>query len=95
MSELLTLWDEHRNAGWPRFSDPREGELMTLDTVISGCVTFYLESEGGLDQPRVEILESCLADLEPLLPNLPDEAVEYFARLQILARLLLEASLPT
>lgn len=33
---------------------------MTLDTVISGCVTYYLESEDGLDPQRIDILENCL-----------------------------------
>ncbi|MEK6527133.1 MAG: hypothetical protein AABZ22_09690, partial [Nitrospirota bacterium] len=79
-----------RDAGWPKFTDPNEGELMTLDTVISGCVTYYLESEDGLDPQRVEILESCLADLNGLLPELADEAGQYFERLRTLATLLLE-----
>lgn len=64
---------------------------MTLDTVISGCVTCFLETEAGLDSQRVEILESCLADLNELLPDLADEAVPYFERLRALAGLVLEA----
>jgi hypothetical protein len=63
---------------------------MTLDTVISGCVTYYL-SESGLDPQRVRILEDCLADLGDLLPELDSDAAEYFQRLQHLGRLLLEA----
>ncbi|TLY17249.1 MAG: hypothetical protein E6K69_02460 [Nitrospirae bacterium] len=63
---------------------------MTLDTVISGCVTYYLESEDGLDPQRIDILESCLADLNGLLPELANDASEYFERLRTLATLLLE-----
>ncbi len=90
MNDIVSLWQVHRDAGWPKFTDPNEGELMTLDTVISGCVTYYLESEDGLDPQRVEILESCLADLNGLLPELADEADQYFERLRTLATLLLE-----
>ena len=28
-------------AGWPTGLGPHEGELMTLDTVIGGCVRYY------------------------------------------------------
>jgi len=63
---------------------------MTLDTVISGCVTYYLESEDGLDPQRIDILETCLGDLNGLLPELADDASEYFERLRTLASLLLE-----
>ncbi len=90
MNDIVSLWQVHRDAGWPKFTDPNEGELMTLDTVISGCVTYYLESEDGLDPQRVEMLESCLADLNGLLPELADEAGQYFERLRTLATLLLE-----
>jgi hypothetical protein len=65
--------------------------LMTLDTVISGCVTYYLDAEGGLDPQRVTMLEGCLADLDDLLPGLTDEPREYFQRLRSLAHLLLDA----
>lgn len=91
MNDIVALWQAHRDAGWPRFSDPNQGELMTLDTVISGCVTYYLESESGLDPKRVAILEDCLADLNGLLPDLTDDANAYFERLRTLACLLLDA----
>lgn len=90
MTDIPSLWVKHREAGWPHDTGPNEGALMTLDTVISGCVTYYLESEDGLDPRRVEILEDCLADLSGILPDLAEEAVEYFDRLQTLGRLLLD-----
>ena len=92
MSDILTLWHVHRDAGWPVVSNIHEGELMTLDTVISGCVVYFLESEEGLDQQRIDMLRSCLDDLNGLLPDLPEESGPYFARLQTLADLLLAAN---
>lgn len=89
--ELRTLWDQHREAAWPKFSSPSEGELMTLDTVISGCATYYFD-ERSLDGPRLAMLGHCLDDLDALLPDVPEEAGEYFARLRTLAEVLLETS---
>jgi hypothetical protein len=91
MNDIPSLWLKHREAGWPHGVGPNEGELMTLDTVISGCATYYLESEDGLDSQRVDILEDCMADLDGLMTDLADETIEYFARLQTIGRLLLEA----
>jgi len=91
LNDLVSLWHTHQNDGWPKFSSPNEGELMTLDTVISGCVTYYLESEDGLDPQRIDMLESCLGDLDGLLPELADDASAYFERLRTLASFLLEA----
>lgn len=91
MTDVTSMWETHKDAGWPRFSSPYEGELMTLDTVISGCVVYYMEHKEGLDVQRVEILESCLSDLEALLPELPDENSRvYFDRLKVLGRLVLK-----
>lgn len=66
---------------------------MTLDTVISGCATYYFD-EQSLDAPRLAMLGNCLDDLDTLLPDVPEEAGEYFARLRALADELLGSSRP-
>lgn len=94
--ELTALWELHRVADWPVSSIPCEGELMTLDTVVVGCLTYYFD-EHSLDQQRVEILQDCLGDLEGLLLDLESEAKTYFERLKRLGELLLaigRSSLP-
>jgi hypothetical protein len=91
--DLRTLWDRHRAAAWPKFSHPSEGELMTLDTVISGCAAYYFD-EQSLDAPRRAMLGNCLDDLDALLPDVPEEAGEYFVRLRALAGELLGTSRP-
>ncbi|MEX5281765.1 hypothetical protein [Nitrospira tepida] len=88
MDELAKLWEAHRDSEWPKFASPDQGELMTLDTVISGCATCYLESPDGLDDQRRAILFQCLDDLQTLLPHIPEEAADYFTRLHRLAWLL-------
>jgi len=64
---------------------------MTLDTVISGCATYYID-EQSLDAPRLAMLGNCLDDLDTLLPDVPEEAGEYFTRLRTLAGVLIEMS---
>ena len=61
---------------------------MTLDSVITGCVRDFL-SDKNLHSNRVEILESCVNELEILLPDLEGGTNDYFNRLGKLARILL------
>jgi len=89
---LVALWEAHRDAGWPKLGGGHEGELMTLDTVISGCMVFFLDSDEGLDPQRVDILQGCVADLDSLLPEVPDESSGYFERLRTLAGLLVQVT---
>lgn len=87
--DLTRLWEIHQAAEWPPGVGSREGELMTLDTVVSGCVTYFFE-ERDLDPQRVAILEDCLSDLEAALPELTEESLDYFQRVRQLGSLLLE-----
>lgn len=90
--ELLTsLWQVHQSVEWPVVGSPHEGELMTLDTVIAGCVTYFFE-ERSLDAQRIEILKDSLNDLDVLLPELEGEPHGYFERVQQLGQLLLKLS---
>ena len=88
--DLTRLWEVHQAAEWPVGVGSREGELMTLDTVISGCATYFFE-ECELDPQRVAILEDCLSELEAALPELTEEPLDYFQRVKQLGALLLEA----
>ncbi len=87
--DLTRLWDIHQAAEWPVGVGFHEGELMTLDTVVSGCAAYYFE-EHELDPQRVAILEDCLSDLEAVLPELSEDPLNYFERVKQLGGLLLE-----
>lgn len=63
---------------------------MTLDTVVSGCAVYFFDSEETLDHPRIDMLQTCLTDLDNLLPNLSGDSFDYFNRLRRLGELLLE-----
>lgn len=86
---ITSAWETQCSEGWPTFASPNEGQLMTLDTVISGCVVFFLDSPEGLDHQRVEILKDCLADLEEVTSELESDCQPYFVRLHRLGELLL------
>jgi hypothetical protein len=62
---------------------------MTLDTVISGCVVYFLDSQDGLDEQRRGIVGDCLSDLESLEQDLEEDCRPYFQRLRELGTLLL------
>jgi len=64
---------------------------MTLDTVICGCVVYFLDSQEGLDEQRRGIVGDCLSDLEALEQELEEDSQPYFQRLHELGTLLLIA----
>jgi len=86
---IEAAWGRHRERGWPEFSSPNQGPLMTLDTVIGGCVVFYLDSPDGLDDRRISIVQDCLNDLDELTEQLDADSQAYFLHLRKLGELLL------
>jgi len=52
-------------------------------------LTYYLD-EHHLDEPRIEILRDCLAELESIVPALTEATSEYFRRLRFLGATLLQ-----
>ena len=88
MSDLKELWQIHQDASWPGSLDGAEGQLMMLDTVIVGCITYY-EEEKELDDQRIVILQDSLSELDELLVDLSEEGMAYFSRLRQLGNLIL------
>lgn len=86
---IAAAWEQHCGNAWPQFSSPNQGQLMTLDTVISGCVVFYLDSPEGLDHQRIAIVKDCLGDLDDLTGELDTDSQSYFLRLRQLGEMLL------
>lgn len=86
---VLSLWEAHKDERWPQVGNQHEGPLMTLDTVISGCVVYFLDSPDGLDAQRIGIVEDCVADLDSLTDELDGDCLPYFHRLRSLGALLI------
>jgi hypothetical protein len=90
MTDVVALWQTHRQAALPEVPWELKGELWVLDEVISGCLAYALETGGTLEPNRIGILEDCRQDLRRMLPQLDGLAVTYFSRLETLAALVLE-----
>lgn len=73
---------------------PHEGELMTLDTVVSGCALYFFDADETLDPPRIDMLQACLVELDDLWPDLSGECLDYFSQMRRLAELLLTSTKP-
>jgi hypothetical protein len=86
---VLSLWAAHKEERWPQVGTQHEGPLMTLDTVISGCVVYFLDSPEGLDAQRIAIVEDCVSDLDSLTDDLDEDCQLYFQRLRQLGTLLI------
>ena len=86
---IVSLWETHKEEEWPKLAGNQEGPLMTLDTVISGCVVYFLDSPEGLDTQRLGIVEDCVTDLGQLTQELEADCQPYFQRLRDLGVLLL------
>ena len=91
---ILSLWETHKVERWPRLASHQEGPLMTLDTVICGCIVYYLDNPGGLDAQRRTIVGDCLTDLDTFAEELDEVSRQYFQRLRHLGSLLLAPSEP-
>lgn len=87
---IVSLWEAHKEEEWPKLAGKQEGPLMTLDTVISGCVVYFLDSPEGLDPQRLGIVEDCVTDLDQLTQELEADCQPYFQRLRNLGVLLLK-----
>jgi len=88
VNELQRRWEAFRLRPFPKGHTGEEVEgvcLATLDTFAAGCIDSYTGA-GQLDSERHEILESCYADIETVLPELSGEGREYFEELAWLAR---------
>jgi hypothetical protein len=88
---VIQLWEAHKTDRWPALSGHHEGPLMTLDTVICGCIVYFLDSPDGLDEQRRDIVGDCLRDLDSWDSELDDSSRPYFHRLRELGTILLIA----
>lgn len=87
------LWREHSAVPFPKASRCREvsgNDLIALDYTTAGCISTYL-SRGSLDAWRLSVLGMCYHGLGVVARELDGEEREYFRRLEIMARQVLES----
>jgi len=91
---IESLWRDHCAAGFPAgvAGDEVAGICVTsLDTFAAGCIQSFLASAGSLDAERLAVLASCSRDLATVVPEMNGEAKQYFARLEKLSTMVLDA----
>ena len=90
---IASLWRQHREAEFPaeRGREIEGIDLVLFDATISGCVDTFVHHGGRLDVQRTAILGRCYRDAHVVVPALTGESRTYFARLESMARQILEA----
>lgn len=90
-SEILTLWQQHSSASFPKGDKEVEGVNLTLlDAEIVGCIHMYIHNNGRLDYQRMLDLRNRLIDLNTIILFLDKDELDYFTQLKGLAELILE-----
>jgi hypothetical protein len=92
--QIAVLWQVHTSATFPNGYGGEEVDgidLALLDTETSGCIQTLISRGGHLDIWRTSILGLCYRDLAVVTAALNGAARDYFARLETLAGLALQA----
>jgi len=94
MYEIEKLWLLHRNSKFPEdaYREIKGIDLVSLDTFTAGCVDTFLEDKGQLSLQNTSVLELSYRELGNVIPEITQpEAHEYFARLEKLAKQVLDS----
>ncbi|MFJ3818552.1 hypothetical protein [Streptomyces sp. NPDC090056] len=91
VQKAARLWHEHLHAPFPaslRGAEFGDTDMVLLDADTAGCVLTWLNSGGALDPKRIRILQSCIEDLNRVIPQITEPAgTQYYERLRQLALL--------
>ena len=92
MDKIKILWEEFKSIPYPNEAHIEHLDLELLDGDIAGCVSTFIANKGNLDTKNIQILKECLLELDRDLNELPQPAKEYFTKLKILGRLVIDSS---
>ncbi|WP_328558476.1 hypothetical protein [Streptomyces coelicoflavus] len=86
------LWQEHRDAEFPadlRGVEFDDIDMVMLDADTAGCACTWIDNGGTLDPQRRRILQTCVQDLDRVIPQISDPSGRrYYQRLHQLALLI-------
>ncbi|HXH71825.1 MAG TPA: hypothetical protein VNI58_03310 [Mariprofundaceae bacterium] len=92
MNEITELWDQFRNAPFPRELGGEEidgVELVLLDADAAAVVSTFIGKSGKISEQQIQLLEGYVKDASQVLPKLNGEGMHYFALLLKLCDLVL------
>ncbi|MEW2624589.1 hypothetical protein [Streptomyces sp. NPDC048106] len=85
------LWQEHLDAEFPadlRGVEFEDIDLVLLDADTAGCAYTWISKGGDLDPERRRLLQTCVEDLDRVIPQIGDPSGRrYYQRLHQLALL--------
>jgi hypothetical protein len=91
------MWDEYQSMAFPddyAGKDINDICVTSLDTFAAGCISAYV-GDGRLDKKRIEVLRSCLDDLDTIIPALDERPKVYFSALkEICVEIVKDTKLP-
>ena len=93
--EIIQLWNERLSLTFPEGYGGKEIEGIDpalLDGDIAGCIQTFIKNKGKLDLWRTAILGLCYRDVSIVVEKIEEDVKEYFRRLEILSKLVLQVS---
>lgn len=95
LQSAASLWQEHRDADFPvnlRGVEFEDIDMVMLDADTAGCTSTWLDNGGALDPELRRILQTCIEDLDRVIPKISDPSGRrYYERLHQLALLVSRA----
>lgn len=94
MEHIKTIFDRLYKEPFPseRGKEVLGVDLVLIDSDTMGLTTCFLGSKGHLTTDQLNMLSSCYADLNKIVPQLDKLERQYFASLRHLAKEMLEAT---
>ncbi|MEV6087893.1 hypothetical protein [Streptomyces parvulus] len=93
--KAANLWQEHLDAEFPvnlRGVEFEDIDMVLLDADTAGCAYTWINNGGTLDPERRRILQTCIEDLDQVIPQISDPSDrQYYQRLHQLALLVSRA----
>jgi hypothetical protein len=91
---IKTIFDRLYNEPFPseRGKEVHGVDLVLVDSDTMGLTTCFLGNKGHLTTDQINMLSSCYADLNKIIPQLDKHERQYFASLRHLAKEMLEAT---
>lgn len=92
MEHIKTIFDRLYKEPFPseRGKEILGVDLVLIDSDTMGLTSRFLGSKGHLTTDEIKMLDSCLADLNKIVPQLDKHERQYFASLRHLAKDILE-----
>lgn len=94
-NEIEEQWNRWTKIPFPTSAsdmEPNGNDLVSLDTFSAGCIDTFVRNRGKLDRDRINVLRSCVDELESSFGELTGDVKTYFAELLDISRKVLTSS---